>query len=414
MLTRAGFTFLVVIALCCSVLTAQQNWPEFRGNNGTGHARASLPADLEDTKNLAWKTKIHGKGWSSPVVWDQQVWLTTATTDGKKMSVLCLDLKTGKILLDRVIHENKKVDFSHPTNSYATPTPAVNQDHVFLHFGRYGTTCLNRKTFKQIWQRTDLPCNHHRGPASSPILHDGKLFVALDGYDQQYVVALDQKSGKTIWRKKREIEYGTNNGDAMKAYGTAAVFKFGDKTMLVYPSAVATIAYDPKSGDTIWKVYHGGMNASARPVLTKEGNLLITNGMGTMVAVNPRGKGNITSTNIAWSTRRSICKKSSPLVIGDRVYFVNDKGIAQCLDSKTGKRIWQERLGGNFSSSPVFDGEKIFMFGENGEAHVFKPADEFILLGHAKLAKGFKASPAIVGNKLLVRSFEYLFCFQGK
>ncbi len=398
-----------------SRLDAQKNWPEFRGPTGDGHCvAANLPVDLENEKKLRWKTEIHGKGRSSPVIWENQIWLTTATEDGKRMSAICVDFESGKIVFDQVIHKNEKPAFCHPTNSYASPTPVVDEKHVYLHFGSYGTTCLDRKTFKQIWQRKDLECNHHRGPASSPILYNGKLIVAFDGFDLQYVVALNKDDGKTVWKQDRKIDYGTNNGDLMKAYGTGSVFNIDGKPLLIYPSAVATVAYDPAKGDPVWTVYHGGMNASARPLLTKEGVAIWTNGMGRMVAVNPKGKGDITKSNIVWSNKRNVAKKSSPLLIDGKLYMVNDMGILQCLDAKTGERIWQERLGGTFSASPVFDGEKVFALSEQGKVHVFKPGEKFERLNEVQMAKGFKASPAVAKNRLVIRSFKYLMCFEEK
>ena len=182
------------------------------------------------------------------------------------MSAVCADLKTGKIIHDIVVCENEEPAFCHAMNSYATPTPVVEEGRVYVHFGAYLTACLDSKTGEVLWQRRDFECDHYRGPASSPIVHDGRLYVAYDGYDLQYVVALDKNTGKTVWRTERDIDYGTNNGDRMKAYCTAHVINVSDNDQLIYPSAVATIAYEPKSGKELWKVYHGGMNASARPL----------------------------------------------------------------------------------------------------------------------------------------------------
>lgn len=416
MMQKTGLCFAAFsVLLFVSNSLAQENWPEFRGPTGDGHATgAKLPIDVGNPKNIKWKTPIHGKGWSSPVIWGDQVWLTTATKDGKTMSAICVDLKTGKVLRDQVIHRNESPAFCHPTNSYASPTPAIEEGRVYLHFGSYGTTCLDTKTGEKIWQRTDLKCDHHRGPASSPILFDDKLIVAFDGFDLQYVVALDKETGKTIWKTDREIDYGTNNGDLMKAYGTGAVFKVDGQQILIYPSAVATIAYDVKNGKPIWTVYHGGMNASARPVMADNGLAIWTNGMGRMVAVKPQGTGNITKSNTAWSITRGAAKKSSPLVIGKRLYTVSDKGVLSCLDTENGNRIWQERLNGNFSASPLYDGENIFAFSEGGDVHIFKPGDKFVRLGKAKLGDGYKASPAVSGNRMILRSFSHLYCVSSE
>jgi outer membrane protein assembly factor BamB len=192
------------------------------------------------------------------------------------------------------------------------------------------------------------------------------------------------------------------------------VFDVGGKQILVYPSAVATVAYDVRTGVSIWRVVHGGMNASARPVIAENGLVIVTNGMGAMVAVNPNGTGDITESNVAWTLTRSVAKKSSPLVIGQRLYMVNDAGIASCVDIENGNPIWQQRLGGEFSASPIFDGEKIFAFSEAGDIHIFKPGDQFVRLGQCKLGDGFKASPAVVGNRLILRSVSHLYCISAE
>lgn len=414
---RSQTTSLICFSVCLfmSPLAGQENWPEFRGPTADGHADGGvLPLQVDKKANLKWKTAIHGKGWSSPVVWGNQVWLTTATEDGKRMSAICVDLDSGEIIRDQVIHQNESPAFCHPTNSYASPTPAIEEGRVYLHFGSYGTTCLDTKTGETIWQRTDLECDHFRGPGSSPILYDDKLFVAFDGFDVQYVVALDKHTGETAWRTSRDIDYGTNNGDLMKAYGTGRVFEVEGRPILVYPSAVATIAYDVKTGKQIWKVYHDGMNASARPLMTSKGLVILTNGMGKMVAVNPSGKGDITETHTVWMISKGVTRKPSQLIIDDRLFMFNDKGIASAVDVATGDIVWQERIGGAFSSSPIYDGEKIFAFSESGDIHVFRPSGEFVPLAKMKLGKGFKASPAVVRGKMILRSFSDLYCISSE
>ena len=392
-----------------------QNWPEFRGKAGEGKSlRAQLPTNLSDPSIVAWEIKIPGKGWSSPVIEDGQIWLTTATRDGKKMSVICVDIETGKVLHDRVIHENENPAPCHPTNSYASPTPVIDDGKVYVHFGSVGTTCLDAKTGEQLWQRTDLPCDHLRGPASSPIIFDNLLIVAFDGVDQQYVVALNKETGHTVWKRDRDIQYGTDSGDYKKAYGTGVVFQIDGKPLLVYPSAVATIAYRPATGEPVWTVYHAGMNVSARPLLTKEGDVVISNGLGRAVAVDPIGTGDITKTNIKWTIARAVNKKASPLVIGDRLYMISDDGIASCVNTSDGSYVWQERLGGKFSASPIFDGEHIFAFDNKGTIHVFKSGDTFVSVSKSKRGDGFRASPAVSGNRLILRSLTHLYCLKTK
>ena len=398
-----------VLILCVAIsATAESNWPEFRGPGGDGIASdVDLPDSIGE-ETVQWRVPVPGKAWSSPVVWGDEVWLTSATEDGTQMSVLCVDRRSGKVLHDRVVKQNQDPAFCHAQNSYASPTPIVTDKHVFVHFGTYLTACLDKSTADFIWQRTDLPCDHHRGPASSPILSRGKLFVAYDGFDQQYVVALDAKTGATVWRRDRDIDYGTDNGDWMKAYATGTIVNVNGRDQLVYPSASATVAYDPESGEEIWRVYHGGMNASARPVSDGQ-RVFLTNGMGEMVAVRFDGKGDVTETHVDWDSKKSVAKKSSQLIVDGLLYMISDDGIATCRDGATGKIRWQKRLDGEYAASPVLADGRIFFFSREGTITAIKPGEIFELIQETKLGDGFMASPAIVGDQMILRSKSHLY-----
>ena len=397
-----------------SAAFSQQNWPEFRGPTADGHADAAkLPTKFDDS-TIAWQLPIHGKGWSSPVIWNDQVWLTTATEDGKEMSVICVDLNSGKKVHDFVIFKNSEPDFCHPTNSYASSTPAIEEGRLYVHFGSYGTACVDTSDGKVLWERRDLPCDHFRGPASSPILHDDLLIVAFDGFDHQYVAALNRETGKTVWKKDREINYGTDNGDLMKAYGTGTIFEVAGKPLLIYPSAIASIAYDPATGEQKWIVYHEGMNVSARPLMTEGGLVIISNGMGKMIAVKPQGKGDISKSNIAWQSSKAIPRKSSAIIVDGRMYMNQDKGIISCVDPETGKDVWRERVGGTFAASPIHANGLLYFFSSEGAIYVVNPGDTFDLREKTTLGDGFQASPAISGNKLVLRSVSKLYCMENR
>ncbi|HBV65933.1 MAG TPA: quinonprotein alcohol dehydrogenase [Rhodopirellula sp.] len=402
------FCKLFLICALSNAVFAEENWPEYRGPEGDGHAVGADLPDKVDESVVKWRTAIHGKGWSSPVVWGNQIWLTTATEDGAQMSVLCIDRTTGNVIHDRVLVENESPAFCHPMNSYATPTPVVEDGRVYVHFGTYLTACLDTATGKEIWSRRDLACDHHRGPASSPILHDGKLFVAYDGFDVQYVVAFDAEDGSTLWKKDRSIDYGTDNGDRMKAYCTAHVIEVDGKEQLIYPSAAATIAYNPQTGDELWTVYHAGMNASARPVF-QDGLLFITNGSGAMVAVRPDGQGDVTGTHVQWSDRKGVAKKSSQLLVDGLFYMTSDDGILSCREPATGEMVWQKRVAKEFAASPIFADGKIYLFSTAGEVLTIRPGREYVLLSKSELGDGYMASPAVVGNDLILRSKSHLY-----
>lgn len=404
--------------LCCLTLSVlapaasrADNWPAFRGPAGDGKAEAkNLPVEFGEGQNVAWKTAIHGRGWSSPVVWGKQIWMTTATENGKNMFAVAVDLDSGRILHDLLVYENENPRFCHPTNSYASPTPVIEEGRLYVHFGSYGTACIDTETGKTLWSRRDFECDHFRAPGSSPILYGDLLIVNFDGVDVQYVVALDKRTGRTVWKKDRSIDYGTDNGDYKKAYSTPTVIRFGDRIELVNPSAVATIAYDPHSGKELWKVRHGGMNAAARPLF--DGNRVFIaagDGMTQFVAVRPGGEGDVTDTHVEWSSSQSIPRRSSQLLIDGRLFMVSDIGVASCRIAKTGEILWQHRFGGMFWASPLYADGRIYFFSKEGKAPVIAASDRFKLLAENEFPAGFNSSPAVVEDSLILRTFTHLY-----
>jgi outer membrane protein assembly factor BamB len=387
------------------------NWPQFRGPDGDGMSgEIGLSTTWSESEHVVWKTAIHGKGWSSPVIWKRQIWITTATEDGKQLSAVCVDRQTGRIVHDRLVFEIAQPQFCHALNSYATPTPVVEAGRVYVHFGTHGTACLDTASGKTLWTRQDFPCNHFRGPASSPIVYGELLIVAYDGFDLQYVVALDKKTGKTVWRRDRNIDYGTEDGDAKKAYGTAKVIEVDGKPQLVYPSAGATIAYVPETGEEIWRVNHGGMNAASTALFGHRRLYLNTAAGGfKLFAMRVGGSGDLTNTNVEWKCSQGVPTRSSQLLVGDWIFMVSDAGVASCLDAKTGKTLWQKRLEGEFSASPVYADGRVYYFNQTGTTFVVAAEPKFKLLATNTLNAGFMASPAVYEKALFLRTKTHLY-----
>lgn len=395
-------------------------WPQYRGPRGDGHAdsNAKPPTIWSETTNLGWKHSVEGKAWSSPVVWGNRVWLTNATKDGLKMSAQCLDRGTGNLLWERVVFTNEQTQKDyHEFNSYASPTPILDGKHLFISFGAYGTACLDRDTGVSIWERRDLPCNHYRGAGSSPILFRNLLIFHMDGFDYQYIVALDRRSGATVWKTDRNIDYGTDNGDYKKAYGTPHIIEIStganQELQLISPAAKAVLAYDPLTGKELWKVRYEEHSASLRPIYDGR-TLFVSTGFskGKLLAIDPVGKGDITKRNVAWEVTKAVGAKPSPLLIGDNVYTLEDRGVLTALNKTNGEIVWQKRLGGDFSSSPIFAGGNIYCLDEKGKGHVVAPDGN--VLGTNELPVGCLASPAAVEGDLLIRTREALYCFRQK
>lgn len=393
-------------------------WNQFRGPQGNGHATSPrLATKWSETENVAWKTAIPGKAWSSPVVWGKQVWVTNAPEDGKVLSAVCLDLDSGKVVHDVRVFEVADPTFCHPYNSHASSTPVVEEGRIWVHFGSPGTACLDTQTGKVLWTRQDLPCNHHRGAGSSPILFENLLIMNYDGYDFQYVVALDKETGKTVWKKDRDINYGSDNGDLKKAYSTPTVIRHEGRLQLVDPSSVATISYDPRTGDELWKVYHGGYNAAARPVYGHGLVYLNLEGGDRLLAVRPGGTGDVTKTHVVWKTMKSTPSRPSQLLVGDDFYMVSDGGVASCLDAKTGEQRWTHRIGGPHCASLIYapaekegGNGRIWTFDENGTGRVIEATpEEYRELSENKLDAGCMASPAVAGDALIVRTKKHVY-----
>lgn len=391
------------------------DWNQFRGPAGDGRlAEADLPVAWSESEGIVWKVPVNGKAWSSPVVADDAVWMTNATEDGTRLSLVAIDAASGEVLRDLTLFEIAEPAFCHDFNSYASPTPVVADGRLWAHFGSAGTACVETRTGEVVWSRQDLLCDHHRGAGSSPILVDGLLVLTFDGFDRQYVAALDAATGQTVWEADRNIDYGTDDGDMKKAYSTPLAFEHAGRPQLVSPSAVATIAYDPASGAELWRVVHGGFNAACRPVYA-DGLVVICIQRGdALLAVRPEGTGDITGSQVVWRAGKAAPTRPSQCVVDGNLYMVSDTGIFSCLDLATGEARWTERRSGRFSASLIEAGGKCYAFDEDGGSVVFVANPErFELLGENILEAGCMASPAVVDNDLIVRTKTHCYRIGG-
>jgi outer membrane protein assembly factor BamB len=395
---------------------ASDNWPGFRGPHADGHAGpAGLPVTWSDTQNVRWKTALPGRAWSSPVVWGRQIWMTTATEDGYQMSALCVDRESGKLVFEKKLFDVHKLGESHKFNSFASPTPAIEEGRVYLSWGSYGLACLDTNTFETLWIRRDLRCEHYRAPGSSPVIVDDMLIEHYDGFDYQYVIALDKRTGDTVWLTRRPHDFETDNGDIKKSFATPIVIEVDGRRELISPTSKGVFAYDPATGSELWRARYEQFSCACRP-LFQDGVLYLNAGFskGALVAIRAGGSGDVTDTNILWSQDRGMPNKPSPLLVNGLLFTINDTGIVSCLEPASGKIVWQERIGGNFSSSPITADGRIYMFDEEGKGTVIAADRQFKLLGQSTLPDGCMASPAVVSRSLLVRTRTHIYCLEDK
>jgi outer membrane protein assembly factor BamB len=415
-------TRLVLAALFVAAATSGlADWPQYRGPLGTGHIPGgqALPIEWSETKNIDWKVPLPGRAWSSPVVIGDKIWLTTADEKGHKLTGLCVDAANGKIIFSKQLFHIADPQFAHKFNSYASPTPIVEEGRVYLTWGSPGTACLDTKTNEVLWTRDDFVCDHFRGAGSSPILHENLLILTFDGADHQFVAALDKRTGKTVWRTKRSVDYQDLDangkphldGDLRKGYSTPHIIKHGGVTQLISVGAMAGYAYDPMTGRELWRVTERGQHsASTRPVYG-HGLVFYPTGFSRsqLLAIDPGGSGEVTGSHVKWRLKRSVAKKPSLLLIGELIFMIDDGGIASCIEAKSGKIVWSERVGGNYSASPVADGKRIFLFSEEGKTTAIAAAREFKILAESQLDGGFMASPAVHGSAWVLRTKTHLY-----
>ncbi|MGD0898776.1 MAG: PQQ-binding-like beta-propeller repeat protein [Thermoguttaceae bacterium] len=403
--------FVLLLSFAAPAAT-EEPWPQFLGPAANGSCRqADLPTTWSEKDNIRWKTAIHDRGHSSPVVWDKQVWLTTAAADGKRLYAVCVDRDSGRIVHDIRVFEVEKPEPIAGLNSYASPTPVIEAGRIYVHFGTYGTACLDTSSGKTLWSRRDLHCNHYRGPGSSAFVYKNLLILTFDGIDVQYLVALDKQTGATVWKTDRSTDYAKAEGDLRKAYSTPIVIEAGG-AQLISCGAYAAEAYVPETGREIWKVcYPGGFSNVSRP-LYGQGLLFLNTGFGRpeIWAVRPDGHGDISQSHVVWKSKaRNLPAKPSSVLAGELLFSVNDNGVATCLEAKTGATIWQERIHGFFSASALYAPDRVYFFDQDGKTTAIAPERKLKVLAVNQLDQGCMASPAVAGKALILRTKTHLY-----
>jgi outer membrane protein assembly factor BamB len=408
----------LLAALILAGTVRGEDWTEFRGPTGQGLVRdGGLPLEWGPVKNVVWKQAIPGSGWSSPVVHRGRVYLTTSVPvpdsppADRGLQALCLDAATGEVLWRTEIFRQVGATAPkvHTKNSHASPTPLTDGERLYVHFGHQGTAALDLDG-KILWQNRDLRYTPVHGNGGSPILVGELLVFSGDGSDQQFIVALDRKTGKVRWKTERKTE-------AVKkfSFSTPLLITVNGREQIISPGSDVVCALDPQTGAEIWRVRYDGYSVIPRPVYG-HGLVFICTGYERphLLAIRPDGQGDVTASQITWTSLRAVPHTASLLLVSEELYMVSDLGVATCLDAKTGNVHWQQRLGGNYSASPVHAAGRIYFQSEEGTGTVVKAGRKFEILARNPMSERTLASYAAVDGALFLRTEEHLYRFEER
>jgi outer membrane protein assembly factor BamB len=426
----------LIITFTIAQVGMAQEWPQFRGPEGSGKVDAALPVSWSETEHVTWKTELPGRGWSSPVISGDFIWMTTGIEkqatpeelakrvegrqDAKMLALakevtlqaLCVSRESGSLLHQVSLFDLKNPEPIHALNSFASPTPVIAGERVFCHFGSDGTACLDLKSGEVIWKNDSIKYDSQNGAGSSPVAWKNLLIFHCDGRDKQFVVALDQASGEVVWQVDRSGKL-PDNDDFKKAYGTPLIVNENGKAQLISPASDWVYSYDPETGKELWRAPYGelGFSVVPKPVAANGRVYVLTSFMKSrLLALDYNGEFDNPEKRIAWTVNTGMPSKPSLIVHEDRLYAIDDKGIATCVNVADGEVLWRERIGGNFSASPLMANGLLYLFDQDGKATVGRVADDkFEKIKENSLDGSFMASAAVVDNTLFLRTDKALY-----
>jgi outer membrane protein assembly factor BamB len=416
---------------------AANNWPDFRGGARGGVVEDKrLPDTWSTTENVLWKTEIPGKGWSSPIVWNDSIFLTAVAReqagekpikglyyngerskppeDPHRWLVVCVDWRTGKIRWEREAHKGMPERGLHVKNSYASETPVTDGERVYAYFGGVGVFCYDMEG-KPVWSKRlgNMPTMFTWGTASSPVLYKGRLYILDDNEQKSSLTALDAKSGSEVWRVER---------DEKTTWATPFIWENDQRTEIVTCGRKMIRSYD-LTGKLLWEL--GGMSSLVIPTpLTRFGLLYLSSGYVNdskqpIFVIKPGAEGDITlkgeelqNNYIVWSVKKGGPYNPSPIIYGEYFYVLYDRGFFSCYDARTGKVVYDRKRVGSataFTTSPWAYNGKIFCLSEDGDTFVIQAGAEFKILGKNSLDEMCMATPAIARGSLIIRTLSHLY-----
>ena len=408
------------------------DWPQFRGPTGDGIAvSAQPPLTWSTNKNVMWKVSMPGRGRSSPVLHGDRIWLTTALEKNLRtfaegpdkmqqaeqvsLEVVCLSRTDGSQIFHTEVYNVESPPAINLLDSYATPTPVIEQDRLYSDFGTFGTACVDANSGKVLWKK-QFPLDHHHGPGSSPVLYKNMLILVRDGRDQQYIIALNKQDGEVQWKRNRP-PLATPIREFRKSFSTPLIFDEGGRTQMVIPGAQWLVSYDPDTGNEIWRVDDGkGETVAPRPVYGNGIVYLSTGILGSrpqLWAVRANGSNDVTKTHVAWKLPTTIGFMPSPLLLDRQLYILSDDDFMTCVDAQTGAVLGKTRIGGSYAASPVYASGRIYCFSRTGKTVVLEANKDMKLLAENHLDGVVFASPAFVGYAIYFRTDSHLYCLSN-
>ena len=394
-----------------------QDWAVFRGPDGDGVSNyENLPVQWAADKNVAWSVTV-AEGWSSPVVSEGQVFLTSAVVqdaDAEKskydLIIAAYDLDTGKLTWQtKVFDQLETAPRIHQKNSHASPTPIIHDERLYVHFGHQGTACLTLDG-EMVWKTVSVEYKPVHGNGGTPIIVNDTLVFSVDGAATTKVVALSLADGSPRWTFDRE-----SNAPRKFSFSTPALIEVNGSQQIVSPGSDVVHGLDAKTGEMIWKVTYDGYSVIPKPVL-HNGLLYVCTSYNTpwIYCIDPSGKGDVTETHVKWSHQKQVPHTPSIIVRDDLIYMVSDRGIGSCLDAQTGEVVWQERIGGNYSASPIYTNGLIYLQSEQGDATVIEASRDFKVVSKNTFGERTLASYGVANGTLLIRTAEKLYCVRNQ
>jgi outer membrane protein assembly factor BamB len=422
--------FLLIFSLIAAIATASgENWPGFRGPTRQGHStEKNLPLNWGSDTNILWKTPISGEGWSSPIIWNDRVFVTSATENGAQCHIIALDRRSGKILWDTTVF-TQKTRRKEGKNSWATPTPTTDGKAIYAVFGGGGVAAVDLDG-KLLWKNLDVEFYSRHGLGASPLLHENLLIMPYDGsnpnfepsqkptdterlgwqipWDKSLIAALDTKTGQRVWTGKR--------GLSRIAHISPLVLAIDGGPQLVSGAGDRMQGFNLKTGELIWSIYTQGEGVAPSPV-AGDGMLFASSGFEktTLRGIKLANmKGDVTQTHIVWEQIKGVPTQPSPIYVKPRLYAITDGGILTCYNPQNGDVLWQDRVGGTHCASPVFADGKIYFLSETGETTVIDSAENFKVLARNPLNERCQASIAISAGNIFIRTEKAIYCIGQK